>query len=231
VRETFGKKTAGKRRTDFAERRARRSRDRRAMVVREPITSWCPRKAGSARCAAPDRPVGVAFKPTTAKFAFLAETTSKILAFATNAASTHRRSKLPGGAATASRCGSTRHGAGRRAYFRVPLSERRKFLVASKTGRGFVVAEDECLANTRKAAGAQRQAADMARAVAPVEVNCGRRWREPQAGDFPLDQCRDGAWRGVRLQRHKTRTVRRDDVQGQRRIELVGDGGARPTCR
>ena len=26
----------------------------------------------------------------------------------------------------------------------------RKFLVASKTGRGFVVAEDDCLANTRK---------------------------------------------------------------------------------
>ena len=62
-----------------------------------------------------------------------------------------RRRSCPAGAATASRCGCTPTWSRTRSWssaFRYQSG--RKFLVASKTGRGFVVAEDDCLANTRK---------------------------------------------------------------------------------
>ena len=111
------------------------------------------------------------------------------------------------GAATASRCGSS------------PTSSRtaisssvfryqggRKFLVASATGRGFVVAEDECLANTRKGKQVLNvKPPDAARAVAPVEGELVAAVGENRKMViFPLDQVPEMArGRGVRLQRHK----------------------------
>ena len=97
---------------------------------------------------------GVAFKADDGlKFAFPAETTSKILVFATNGRFyTLDASKLPGGRG---------HGEPVRLFIDmeqdddlvvgVPLSAAAaSSWSASTSGRGFVVPEDDCLANTRK---------------------------------------------------------------------------------
>ncbi len=82
----------------------------------------------------------------------------------------------------------------------------RKFLVGSAQGRGFVVAEDECLANTRKGKQVLNVTPpDEARAIAMVEgelVACIGENRKMVI--FPLDQVPEMVrGRGVRLQRYK----------------------------
>jgi DNA gyrase/topoisomerase IV subunit A len=83
---------------------------------------------------------------------FPAETTSKCLILATNGRFyTIEAGKLPGGRG---------HGEPVRLFINIeqesdlvsvfPAVGGRKFLVASREGRGFIVAEDECIANTRK---------------------------------------------------------------------------------
>jgi len=87
-----------------------------------------------------------------------------------------------------------------------PFQGERKFLVAAHDGRGFVVPEDECLANTRK--GKQVLNVSLpneARAVAPVEgelaVSVGE---NRKMVIFPLEQVPEMTrGRGVRLQRYK----------------------------
>jgi topoisomerase IV subunit A len=82
----------------------------------------------------------------------------------------------------------------------------RRFLVGSAQGRGFVVPEDECLANTRKGKQVLNVTPpDAARAVAVVEgelvasIGANRKMVI-----FPLDQVPEMArGRGVRLQRYK----------------------------
>src|SRR5437762_1727591 len=155
VREKFNKKTKlGERRTTFAEAPEHdEAAIEEAMVVREPITVVVSEKGWIRALRGHQADIsGIAFKTDDGpKFAFPAETTSKILVFATNGRFyTIDASKLPGGRG---------HGEPVRLYadmeqdvelvsaFRYQSG--RKFLVASKTGRGFVVAEDECLANTR----------------------------------------------------------------------------------
>jgi topoisomerase-4 subunit A len=175
---------------------------------------------------------GIAFKTDDGpKFAFPAQTTSKILVFATNGRFyTIDASKLPGGRG---------HGEPVRLYadmeqdvelvsaFRYQSG--RKFLVASKTGRGFVVAEDECLANTRKGKQVLNvKPPDAARAVAPVEGEMAAAVGENRKMViFPLDQVPEMArGRGVRLQRHKDGGL--SDVttfKGSDGLNWVGDGG------
>src|SRR5262249_60545568 len=82
----------------------------------------------------------------------------------------------------------------------------RKFLLASAQGRGFVVPEDECLANTRKGKQALNVAPpDAARAMAVVGGELvASMCRSPKMVIFPLDQVPEmtrGA--GVRLQPYK----------------------------
>ena len=82
----------------------------------------------------------------------------------------------------------------------------RKLIVASASGRGFVVAEDECLANTRKGKQVLNvKPPDMARAVAPVEGEFVAAIGENRKMViFPLEQVPEMTrGRGVRLQRHK----------------------------
>jgi topoisomerase-4 subunit A len=82
----------------------------------------------------------------------------------------------------------------------------RKLVVASKTGRGFIVPEDECLANTRKGKQVLNvKPPDEARAVAPVEGELAAAVGENRKMViFPLEQVPEMArGRGVRLQRHK----------------------------
>jgi topoisomerase IV subunit A len=212
VRDTFGTKTPlGKRRTDFAEAPEHdEAAIEEAMVVREPITVVVSEKGWIRALRGHQTDLsGVAFKADDGlKFAFPAETTSKILAFATNGRFyTVEASKLPGGRG---------HGEPIRLFADIEqdgdlvavfrFQGGRKFLVASASGRGFVVPEDECVANTRK--GKQvlnAKPPDKAVAVAPVEGELAAAIGENRKlVIFPLDQVPEMVrGRGVRLQRHK----------------------------
>src|SRR5256885_921497 len=102
LRETFGKKTPlGKRRTEFAEAPEHdEAAIEEAMVVREPITVVVSEKGWIRALRGHQADIsGIAFKADDGpKFAFPAETTSKILVFATNGRFyTIDASKLPGG--------------------------------------------------------------------------------------------------------------------------------------
>src|SRR5437764_6503969 len=82
----------------------------------------------------------------------------------------------------------------------------RKFVLGSGQGRGFIVAEDECLANTRKGKQVLNVTApDAARAIAVVEGELVATIGENRKMlIFPLDQVPEmGRGRGVRLQRYK----------------------------
>jgi topoisomerase-4 subunit A len=78
--------------------------------------------------------------------------------------------------------------------------------VGSAQGRGFVVPEDECIANTRKGKQVLNVAApDVARAIAQVEGELVAAVGENRKMlIFPLEQVPEmGRGRGVRLQRYK----------------------------
>ena len=212
VRAAFGPKTAlGKRRTQFAEAPEHDlAAIEEALVEREPITvvvsekGWIRALRGHVADLA-----GVAFKADDAlKFAFPAETTSKCLVFATNGRFyTLDAAKLPGGRG---------HGEPVRLFIDLeqesdlisvePFKGGRKFLVAAHDGRGFIVPEDECLANTRK--GKQILNVKMpneARALTPIEGELVAVVGENRKTViFPLDQVPEMTrGRGVRLQRYK----------------------------
>src|SRR6266704_2431942 len=212
VRKTFGPATElGKRRTHFGE--APEHDDaavEAAMIEREPVTivvsekGWIRALRGHVTDLS-----AVAFKTDDRlKLSFFAETTSKCLVFATNGRFyTLEASKLPGGRG---------HGEPIRLFVDIeqeadvvtvfPFRGGRKFLVASRAGRGFVVPEDECVANTRK--GKQVLNVDLpdeARAVAPVEGELVAGVGENRKMlIFPLEQVPEMTrGRGVRLQRYK----------------------------
>jgi topoisomerase-4 subunit A len=176
VRSTFGPKTPlGKRRTSFAQAPDHdEAAIEEAMAIREPITvvvskkGWIRALKGTVTDLS-----GVVFKSDDGlRYAFAAETTSKCLVFATNGRFyTIEASKLPGGRG---------HGEPVRLFIDLeqeadlvavfPAAAGRKFVVASREGRGFVVAEDECIANTRKGKQVLNVAMpDEARAVTLVE--------------------------------------------------------------
>ena len=155
IREKFGPKTdIGKRRTTFGIAPAHdEAAIEEAMVVREPITvvvsekGWIRALRGHVSDFS-----GVSFKTDDAlKFAFPTETTAKVMIFGSNGRFyTLDASKLPGGRG---------HGEPVRLFIDLENADvvaalayqgRRKFLVASHQGNGFVVAEDECLGTTRK---------------------------------------------------------------------------------
>jgi len=212
VRTKFGPKTAlGKRRTSFAEAPEHdEAAIEEALVEREPITvvvsekGWIRALRGTATDLS-----SIAFKADDGpKFAFPAETTSRCLVFASNGRFyTLDAAKLPGGRG---------HGEPIRLF--IDLEQEadvvaafrhqggRKFLLASAQGRGFVVPEDECLANTRKGKQVLNVTPpDAARAIAVVEGELVASIGENRKMViFPLDQVPDMTrGRGVRLQRYK----------------------------
>jgi topoisomerase-4 subunit A len=212
LRDKFGPKTPlGKRRTGFAEAPAHdEAAIEEALVEREPITVVVSEKGWmrALRGQVADLST-LAFKADDGlKLAFFAETTSKLLVFATNGRFyTIDAAKLPGGRG---------HGEPTRlfidleqeadvvAVFRYQGS--RKFLVASRQGRGFIVAEDECLANTRKGKQVLNvKSPDAACAVATAEGELVAAIGENRKLlIFPIDQVPEMTrGRGVRLQRHK----------------------------
>ncbi len=212
VRTTFGAKTPlGKRRTSFAQAPEHdEAAIEEAMVIREAITvvvsqkGWVRALKGSVADLS-----GVVFKADDGlRFSFAAETTSKCLIFATNGRFyTIEAGKLPGGRG---------HGEPVRLFIDLeqdadlvsvfPAVGGRKFLVASRDGRGFVVPEDECVANTRKGKQILNVTMpDEARAVCVVEGEMVAVIGENRKMlVFGLDQIPEMTrGRGVRLQRYK----------------------------
>jgi topoisomerase-4 subunit A len=212
VRATFGPKTPlGKRRTGFADAPEHdEAAIEEAMVEREPITivvsekGWVRALKGTVTDLS-----GVSFKTDDKlKFAFPAETTSKCLVFVTNGRFyTLDAAKLPGGRG---------HGEPIRLF--IDLEQEadlitvfryeggRKFLIGSSQGRGFVVAEDECLANTRKGKLTLNVTPpDKAVAMTVVEgEQVATIGENRKLVIFPLDQVPEMTrGRGVRLQRFK----------------------------
>lgn len=212
VRDTFGPKTPlGKRRTTFQEAPQHDEAEiEEAMAVREPVTvvvsdkGWIRALRGHQADLS-----GVQFKADDSlKLAFHAETTSRVLIFATNGRFyTIDVSKLPGGRG---------HGEPVRLFIEMEQDADivtafrhqggRKFLVASEQGRGFVVNEDECVANTRKGKQILNvKPKDGARAIATVDgelvaaIGENRKMVIFALKDVP--EMLRGA--GVRLQRYK----------------------------
>ncbi|HLZ05938.1 MAG TPA: DNA topoisomerase IV subunit A [Bradyrhizobium sp.] len=156
VRDMFGPKTSlGKRRTTFADAPEHDlAAIEEAFVEREPVTvvvsekGWVRTMKGQMADLS-----GLAFK-TDDKLdqAFFAESTSKLLLFATNGKFYSLDvAKLPGGRG---------HGEPIRMFVDLDQDAAivslfvnkggRKFLIASTDGQGFVVTEDDCVGNTRK---------------------------------------------------------------------------------
>jgi len=212
VRDRFGPKTPlGKRRTGFAQAPAHdEAAIEQALVEREPITvvvsdkGWIRALRGQVADLS-----GLSFKADDSlKLAFFAETTSKLLVFATNGRFyTIEAAKLPGGRG---------HGEPIRLF--IDLEQEadiisvfryqggRKLLAASRQGRGFIAPEDECVANTRKGKQVLNvKAPDAGRAVAPVEGDLVAAIGENRKMViFPIEQVPEMTrGRGVRLQRYK----------------------------
>jgi topoisomerase-4 subunit A len=210
VRKAFSKETPlGRRRSTFSEAGEIAIDVTEALIEREPITvvitqkGWIRTLKGHAVDLA-----GLQFKGDDALLlAFPTETTAKVLLFATDGkAFTLDASKLPGG-----------RGFGEPLRLMVDLDAEaeivtafpyvagRKYLIAAKDARGFIVGADDLIATTRKG----RQV---------MNVDDARLWRIATVdGDavaiigenrkllvFPLDQVPDMArGKGVRLQRYK----------------------------
>jgi topoisomerase IV subunit A len=211
VRDIFGPKTPlGKRRTMFADAPEHDlAAIEEAFVEREPVTvvisdkGWVRTLKGQVADLS-----GLTFK-TDDKLdaAFFAETTSKLLLFATNGRFYSLDvAKLPGGRG---------HGDPIRMFVDMEQDVSivslfvnkggRKFLVASHDGQGFVVNEDDCVGNTRK--GKQVLNVEMpneARAIATVTGDTvAVIGTNHKMVIFPIDQVPEMArGRGVRLQKY-----------------------------
>ncbi|BBF92479.1 DNA topoisomerase IV subunit A [Blastochloris tepida] len=212
VRESYDPKSKlGRRRTVFGTAPEHDEEAvQEALVEREPITVILSEKGWIRALKGHQEDVsGLTFKTDDRlKLAFYAETTSKIMVFATNGRFyTLDAAKLPGGRG---------HGEPIRLFLDMEQADDvvdafiheggRKLLVASREAKGFVVAEDDCLATTRK--GKQVlvvDAPDEARLVKPVEGD-----HVATIGDnrrllvFPLNQVPEmPRGKGVRLQRFR----------------------------
>jgi topoisomerase-4 subunit A len=211
VRDLFGPKTPlGKRRTMFADAPEHDlAAIEEAFVEREPCTvvisekGWVRTLKGHVEDIS-----GLAFK-TDDKLdhAFFAETTSKLLLFATNGKFYSLDvAKLPGGRG---------HGEPIRMFIDMEQDAaivslfinkgERKFLIASSEGQGFVVKEEDCVGNTRK--GKQVLNVTMPNEACAIATVSGDTVAVIGTNHkmvlFPLDQVPEMArGRGVRLQKY-----------------------------
>jgi topoisomerase-4 subunit A len=216
VRDMFGPKTPlGKRRTLFADAPEHDlAAIEEAFVEREPCTvvvsdkGWVRTLKGHVEDLS-----GLAFK-TDDKLgqAFFAETTSKLLLFATNGKFYSLEvSKLPGGRG---------HGEPIRMFIDLDQDAsivamfvnkgERKFLVASSEGQGFIVKEEDCVGNTRKG----KQVLNVTMPVEACAITTVAGDQVAVIGSnhkmviFPLDQVPEMArGRGVRLQKYSSASL------------------------
>src|SRR5246500_538634 len=216
VRDMFGPKTPlGKRRTQFADAPEHDlAAIEEAFVEREPVTvvvsdkGWVRTLKGHVADFS-----GLTFK-TDDKLdqAFFAETTSKLLLFATNGKFYSLDvAKLPGGRG---------HGEPIRMFVDMEQDAAivsvfvnkggRKFLIASSEGQGFVVKEEDCVGNTRK--GKQVLNVDMPNEACAITSVVGDQVAAIGSNHkmviFPLDQVPEMArGRGVRLQKYSSASL------------------------
>jgi topoisomerase-4 subunit A len=216
VRDMFGPKTPlGKRRTLFADAPEHDlAAIEEAFVEREPCTvvvsdkGWVRTLKGHVEDLS-----GLAFK-TDDKLgqAFFAETTSKLLLFATNGKFYSLEvSKLPGGRG---------HGEPIRMFIDLDQDAsivamfvnkgERRFLVASSEGQGFIVKEEDCVGNTRKG----KQVLNVTMPVEACAITTVAGDQVAVIGSnhkmviFPLDQVPEMArGRGVRLQKYTSASL------------------------
>ncbi|OKO74759.1 DNA topoisomerase IV subunit A [Bradyrhizobium sp. NAS96.2] len=216
VRDIFGPKTPlGKRRTTFADAPEHDlAAIEEALVEREPCTvlisekGWVRTLKGHVEDLS-----GLAFKTDDKlEHSFFAETTSKLLLFATNGKFYSLDvAKLPGGRG---------HGEPIRMFIDLEQDAaiislfvnkgERKFLIASSEGQGFIVKEEDCVGNTRK--GKQVLNVEMpneARAITTVNGDTvaviGTNHKMVL---FGLDQVPEMArGRGVRLQKYSSASL------------------------
>jgi len=215
VKKRFGKKTPlGKRRTEIGDAPAEIEIPVETLVEREPITVICSEK-GWIRAAkghlTPEAAAELKYKEgDQGRFVIPAETTDKILVFGTNGRFyTLSPDKLP-----------SARGHGEPVRLMIDLGNEQeiltikvhkpgaKLVVASSLGYGFVVAEDDVLAQTRSG----KQALNL-----PEGEGALARAAVPVAGDhiavvgenrkmivFPVAELPEmGRGRGVRLQKYK----------------------------
>jgi topoisomerase-4 subunit A len=211
VRESYGPTTAlGRRRTTFevAEEIDIKAVTE-AMIEREPITVVVSEKGWIRALRGRDADTkGLGFKgDDKLGFSFNAETTSKLLVFASNGRFyTIDASKLPGGRGFGEPVSLMVDMEGAEIVGVAPFAGGRKFLVASKSGNGFVVKEEDCLANTRKGKQILNvKAPDVAVAFSVVEGDhVATVGENRKMVIFPLKDLPEmGRGKGVRLQRYK----------------------------
>lgn len=212
VRDMFGPKTPlGKRRTVFADAPEHDlAALEESLVEREPVTvvvsdkGWVRTLKGHVEDLS-----NLSFKTDDKLgFAFFAETTSKLLLFATNGKFYSLDvAKLPGGRG---------HGEPIRLFIDLEQDAAivslfvhtggRRFLIASYEGQGFVVNEDDCVSTTRK--GKQVLNVEMPNEAKAITTVAGDQvaviGTNHKMVIFPLDQVPEMArGRGVRLQKYK----------------------------
>jgi topoisomerase-4 subunit A len=216
VRDIFGPKTPlGKRRTQFADAPEHDlAAIEEAFVEREPVTvvvsdkGWVRTLKGHVADLS-----GLTFKTDDQLgSAFFAETTSKLLLFATNGRFYSLDvAKLPGGRG---------HGEPIRMFIDMEQDASivslfvnkggRKFLVASLEGQGFIVNEDDCVGNTRK--GKQVLNVEMPNEACAIATVMGDTvaviGTNHKMVIFPIDQVPEMArGRGVRLQKYTSASL------------------------
>ena len=211
VRDTFGPKTPlGKRRTQFADAPEHDlAAIEEALIEREPITvvvsdkGWVRTMKGHVEDLS-----NLAFKTDDSMgFSFFAESTSKLTLFATNGRFyTLDAQKLPGGRGHGDPIRMTIDMEGDANIVSMFVQKGgRKFLVASGDGQGFVVNEDDCVANTRKGkqvlnVTAPNEAVAIATVSGDTVAVIGSNHKMVI---FPLEQVPEMArGRGVRLQKY-----------------------------
>jgi topoisomerase-4 subunit A len=213
VREKYGPTTAiGKRRTHFekAPNAEIAAAVEEALVEREPITVVVSEKGWIRALRGHQQDLSnLAYKgDDKLKLSFFAETTSRLLVFASNGRFyTIDAAKLPGGRG---------HGEPIRLFIDLdqsgdvidvrPYVGKRKFVVGSRGGNGFVVSEDEVLGTTRKGKQVLNvKPPDRAAALTVAEGDTVAVIGENRKMVlFPLSELPEmGRGRGVRLQRYK----------------------------
>ena len=213
LKKKYGPETQlGRRRTTFAEAPAAADVElaSAALVEREPITvvvsekGWIRALKGHVTDLA-----GLQFKgDDKLKTSFLAETTSRILVFATDGrAFTLDASKLPGGRGQGEPIRVMADlGEGEDITAVLPYQAGARMIVAASDGRGFVVSQDDMIGGTRKG----RQVLNVDKPAVATIIRAAMGDQVAVIGDnrrllvFPIDQVPEmGRGKGVRLQRFK----------------------------
>jgi len=213
VREKYGPTTAiGKRRTHFekAPDAEITAAVEETLVEREPVTVVVSQKGWIRALRGHQQDVSnLSYKGDDGlKLSFFAETTSKLLVFASNGRFyTIDAAKLPGGRG---------YGEPIRLYMDLdqtgdvidvrPYVGKRKFVIASHSGNGFIVNEDDVLGTTRKG----KQVLNVKAPDRAVAITLAEGDTVATIGDnrkmviFPISELPEmGRGRGVRLQRYK----------------------------